>query len=197
MRKAHFVLSAVAALALASCARSDGIRTVSAMDDRYDSDDYNHEATIKPIPVVVRGTAFGLDQKALEATITKNMQGADWGGHTNFTTTPGPDDAKIFSFVMLVNGPANATAASLCRDPSKAPASTQALPQGQVRLLGGLCRYDQNMTEVTGQIDGVTGPDDPKLKNLIVAAMMELTTPMTTQRLMHDIGGNDSTGPGH
>jgi hypothetical protein len=195
MRKVHLALSAVTALALSACVRPDGIRTVSAMDDRYDSDDYAHEATVKPIPVVVRGTAFGLDQKALESTITKNMQGADWGPHATFTTTPGPDDARIFSFVMLVNGPQNATAASLCRNPSKAPASTQAPIQGQVRLLGGLCRYDQSMTEVTGQVDGVTDPNDPKLHNLIVAAMMELTTPLTTQRLMHDIGGNDSGGP--
>lgn len=191
MRTAHLVLSAVAALGLAACVRSDGISTVSSMDDRYDSDDYAHEASVKPILVVVRGTAFGLDQKALENTVTKNMQGSDWGPHARFTTTPGKDDAKIFSFVMLVNGPRNATAAALCRDPSKAPAATQAPVAGEVRLLGGLCRYDQNMTEVTGRVDGVTGPQDPKFHKLIVAAMQELTTPMTTQLLMHNTGGDD------
>jgi hypothetical protein len=197
MRISHFLLSTAVVLGLAACTRPDGIRTVSSLDDRYDSDDYAHEASVKPILVVVRGTAFGLDQKALESTITENMQGADWGPHAKFTTTPGSDVAPIFSFVMLVNGPQNATAASLCRDPTKAPASTEALPAGEIRLLGGLCRYDQNMSEVTGRIDGVSGPQDPKFHNLIVAAMQELTTPMTTQRLMHDTGGNDSGGPSH
>lgn len=195
MRIAHFLLSATVALSLSACVRPDGIRTVSGLDDRYDSDDYAHEASVKPILVVVRGTAFDLDQKALETAITNNMQGADWGSHTKFTTTPGSDVAPIFSFVMLVNGPQNATAASLCRDPSKAPAATQAPIAGEFRLLGGLCRYDQNMSEVTGRVDGVTSPQDPKFHKLIVAAMQELTTPMTTQRLMHDMGGNDS--PNH
>lgn len=194
MRISHFVLSAAVALGLAACARSDGIRTVSSLDDRYDSDDYAHEASVKPILVVVRGTAFGLDQKALETTITNNMQGADWGPHAKFTTTPSADVAPIFSFVMLVNGPQNATAASLCRDPSKAPAVTQPPTAGEVHILGGLCRYDQNMSEVTARVDGVSGPQDPKFHNLIVAAMQELTTPMTTQRLMHDMGGNDGGG---
>src|SRR4051812_32779772 len=31
-----------------------------------------------PIPVVVVGTAFGLDQATLEQTVANNMQGASW-----------------------------------------------------------------------------------------------------------------------
>lgn len=197
MRISHFLLSAAVALGLAACARPDGVRTVSNIGDRYDSDDYAHEASVKPILVVVRGTAFGLDQKSLENVVTSNMQGADWGPHAKFTTTPGSDVAPIFSFVMLVNGPQNATAASLCRDPSKAPASVQAPAAGEMRILGGLCRYDQYMSEVTARVDGVNGPQDPKFHSLIVAAMQELTTPMTTQRLMHDTGGGEGGNATH
>jgi hypothetical protein len=195
MRTAHLLLSATAVLALAACARSDGIRTVSQYDDRFDSDDYAHEASVKPILVVVRGTAFGLDQRTLEQAIATSMQGADWGPHARFTTTPSNDVAKMFSFVMLVNGPLNATAAALCADPSKAPAATAAPTTGEVRLIGGLCRYDQDMAEVTGQVEGVTGPQDPKFHNLIVAATQELTTPQTNQRLLlHNNDGGDGGG---
>jgi hypothetical protein len=64
---------------------------------------------------------------------------------------------------------------------------------GEVRLVGGLCRYDQDMTEVTGRIDGVSGPDDPRFRRLIVAATQELTTPQTTERLiLHNNDGGDS-----
>jgi hypothetical protein len=123
------------------------------------------------------------------------MQGADWGPHARFTTTPSNDVAKMFSFVMLVNGPLNATAAALCADPSKAPAATAAPTTGEVRLIGGLCRYDQDMAEVTGQVEGVTGPQDPKFHNLIVAATQELTTPQTNQRLLlHNNDGGDGGG---
>ena len=102
--------------------------------------------------------------------------------------------APIFSFVMMVNGPANASAATLCRDPSKAPAVTAPPAAGELRLLGGLCRYDQNMTEVTGLVGNVEGPQDPKFRNLIVAAMMELTTPMTAQRVMHNMDTGGANG---
>jgi hypothetical protein len=193
MRIAHLLLSGAMALTLVSCARSDGISTVSQLDDRYDSDDYAHEASVTPILVVVRGTAFGLDQRTLEQAVAANMQGADWGPHARFTTVRSSDVAKIFSFVMLVNGPRNATAAELCRDPAKAPAAVTAPPAGEVRLIGGLCRYDQDMAEVTGRIDGVSGPQDPRFRNLIVAATHELTTPQTNQRLLlHNNDGGDS-----
>jgi hypothetical protein len=193
MRIAHLLLSGAMAITLMACVRSDGISTVSQLDDRYDSDDYAHEASVTPILVVVRGTAFGLDQRSLEQAIASNMQGADWGPHARFTTVPSNDVAKIFSFVMLVNGPRNATAAELCRDPSKAPAAITATPAGEVRLIGGLCRYDQDMAEVTGRIDGVNGPQDPRFRKLIVAATQELTTPQTNQRLLlHNNDGGDS-----
>lgn len=194
MRLAHLLLSGAAALMLVGCVRPDGITTVSQRDSRYESDDYAHEASVKPILVVVRGTAFGLDQRALEQVVAANMQGADWGPHARFTTVPSPDNARIFSFVMLVNGPRNATAAALCRDPSQAPAATEAPGPGEFRLIGGLCRYDQNMAEVTGRVDGVAGPQDPKVHKLIVAATQELTTPQVTEHLLlhnHDSGGGD------
>lgn len=193
MRIAHLLLSGAMALTVVACARSDGISTVSQLDDRYDSDDYAHEASVTPILVVVRGTAFGLDQRSLEQAVASNMQGADWGPHARFTTVPSNNVAKMFSFVMLVNGPRDATAAALCRDPSKAPAGITAPPAGEVRLIGGLCRYDQDMAEVTGRIDGVSGPQDPRFRKLIVAATQELTTPQTNQRLLlHNNDGGDS-----
>lgn len=195
MRSAHLLLSAALALTLAGCVRADGITTVSQRDSRYESDDYAHEASVKPILVVVRGTAFGVDQRTLEQAVASSMQGADWGPHARFITTPSADAAKIFSFVMLVNGPRNATAASLCRDPSQAPATTEPPVSGEIRLIGGLCRYDQNMAEVTGRIDGVNGPQDPRFRNLIVAATHELTTPQVTEHLLlhnHDSGGGSN-----
>jgi hypothetical protein len=118
------------------------------------------------------------------------MRGAGWSPQPRLTATPGSDVGQMWSFVMMVNGPLNVTAASLCADPSKAPA-TQALPAGEFRLVGGLCRFDKNMTEVTGRLYNVTGPDDPRVSRLIMAATQELTTPRTTGRFMHD---HDSGG---
>jgi hypothetical protein len=186
MRVAHLFVSACA-LALAACARPDGIVTVSSInDDIYDSSDMSRELASKDTLVNVRGSAFGLDQTVLERTVVSDMQGAAWGPQPRLTATPGSNVGQMWSFVMMVNGPLNVTAATLCRDPSQAPALTEALPTGEFRLVGGLCRFDKNMTEVTGRLQGVTGPDDPRVHRLIVAATQELTTPRTAERFLHN-----------
>jgi hypothetical protein len=194
MRFAHLLLSSAVALTLAACARTDGIATVSQVDSRFDSDDYAHEASVKPILVVVRGSAFGLDQRSLEQVVTSNMQGADWSPHARLTTVPSNDVAKIFSYVMLVNGPSDLTAAALCRDPARIPVAVQPTPTGEVRLVGGLCRYDQDMVEVTGRLDGLSGPQDPRFRGLIAAAMQEMTSPKETEHLL--LHNHDSDGGG-
>jgi hypothetical protein len=192
MRFAHLFVSATLALTLAACARSDGIATVSSINnDLFDSNDMSRELSSKDTIVHVRGSAFGLDQSALERTVVSNMQGAAWGPQPRLTPTPGSNVGQMWSFVMMVNGPLNVTAAALCRDPSQAPALTQEPPSGEFRLVGGLCRFDKNMTEVTGRVQGVTGPDDPRVRRLIVAATQELTTPRVTERFLHD---HDSGG---
>src|SRR5437879_3292914 len=129
MRFAHPFVSATVALALAACTRADGIATVSNINnDLFDSNDMSRELSSKDTLVTVRGSAFGLDQRSLERTIVRDMQGAAWSPKPKLTTTPGSNVGQMWSFVMMVNGPLNATAAALCADPSKAPASTEGLP---------------------------------------------------------------------
>lgn len=191
MRFAHLLLSSAMAVTLVACARTDGIATVSQVDSRFDSDDYAHEASVKPILVVVRGSAFGLDQRTLEQVVASDMQGADWSPHARLTTVPSNDVAKIFSFVILVNGPQDLTAAALCRDPARMQVQAAPTASGEVRLVSGLCRYDEDMVEVTGRLDGLSGPQDPRFHNLIAAAMQEMTSPKETEHLLlhnHDSG---------
>jgi hypothetical protein len=56
-----------------------------------------------------------------------------------------------------------------------------------------MCRYNDDMIEVNGKIDNVVGPQDPRFHTLIQAAMIELTTPQTNERLLlHNNDGGDS-----
>ncbi|MGE5540147.1 MAG: hypothetical protein ACM30I_16145 [Gemmatimonas sp.] len=192
MRLYRLAATMLVTVTVAGCTRADGIATVSSINnDIYDSADMSREIAAKDTLVVVRGSAFGLDQRALEQAIVSDMQGAAWGPQPRLTTTPGSNVGQMWSFVMMVNGPRNVTAAALCRDPAQAPALTEALPAGEFRLVGGLCRFDKNMTEVTGRLEGVTGADDPRVRRLIMAATQELTTPTTADRFLHQ---NDSSG---
>lgn len=197
MRASQLFLCALASLSLSACANDGITTTVSQMSDAYDSDDYAHEATVKDILVVVRGTAFGLDQQSLERLVTQNMQGGGWGPHPHFTTVPSNNVGKMFSYVMVLNAPPGVTAEAVCSNPSRIPAITQAPPAGEVRLLGTMCRYDADMIDVSARADNIIGPQDPRFHRLIQATMMELTTPLTNDRLLlhNNDSGGDSNNP--
>lgn len=196
MRRSRLFLCAIASLGLGACA-NDGITTVTQMSSAYDSDDYAHEASVKDILVVVRGSAFGLNQQQLEGLVIENMQGAGWGPNPHFTTVPGNNVGKMFSYVMVLNGPPDITADAVCRNPSKIPALKQAPPPGEVRFLGTMCRYDADMIDVDARAENITGAQDPRFRELIRTAMLELTTPLTEDRLLlhNDDDGGDSNNP--
>lgn len=197
MRASHLFLFSLAALGLGACA-SDGITTVTQMSSAYDSDDYAHEASVKDILVVVRGSAFGLNQPQLEQVVTQDMQGGGWGPNPHFTTVPGDNVGKMFSYVMVLNAPDDLTAEAACNNPSKIPVVTQAPPVGAVHLLGTMCRYDASMIDTNARAVDVTGPQDPRFRELIRTAMMQLTTPLTSDSLLlhnEDSGGGGGNNP--
>jgi hypothetical protein len=196
MRVSHLFLFSLAALGLGACA-NDGITTVTQMSTAYDSDDYAHEASVKDIFVVVRGEAFGLSQQQLEQIVTQDMQGGGWGPNPHFTTVSGNNVGKMFSYVMVLNPSEGLTADAVCNNPSKIPAITQAPPSGVTRLLATMCRYDASMIGTNARAVDVTSPQDPRFRELIRTAMMELTTPLTRDGLLlhNDDGGGNSTTP--
>jgi hypothetical protein len=64
-----------------------------------------------------------------------------------------------------------------------------------VVIVAGLCRYDQVASGVTARGSRIAGPDDARLRSLIVAAVQELTQPGTGFRNedgMGDTKGGDS-----
>jgi hypothetical protein len=196
MRVSHLFLFLLAALGLGACA-NDGITTVTQMSTAYDSDDYAHEASVKDIFVVVRGEAFGLSQQQLAQIVTQDMQGGGWGPNPHFTTVPGDNVGRMFSYIMVLNPSDGLTADAACNNPSKIPDVTQAPPAGVTRLLATMCRYDASMIGTNARAVNVTSPQDPRFRELIRTAMMELTTPLTRDGLLlhNDDGGGDSTTP--
>jgi hypothetical protein len=187
------ILSATAALLLAGCVNSD----VSIVEDQqtgyFASEEYGNDASTGPMLVVVRGSAFGYDPTTLANLVVNNMQGADWGPHARFTPVSGPNTARMYFFVMAINGPLDLTGASLCARPSQ-PITPVAMPAGEIRLEAALCRNNKITTSVAGRASGVSGPADPKFRELIVAAVQDITRP-NQQRI--DRRDEDDTGGLH
>lgn len=185
--------TAATAFLLASCTNNG----VSIVEDQqtgfYASEEYGNDASTGPMLVVVRGSAFGYDPTTLANLVVNNMQGADWGPHAHFTPVAGPNTARMYFYVMAINGPLDLTGGSLCSRPSQ-PITPVVMPAGEIRLEAALCRYNKNTTSVAGRASGVTGPADPKFRQLIVAAIQDITRP-NQQRI--DRQDNDDTGGLH
>jgi hypothetical protein len=173
----HLAAAAAVAAALAGCATS-GVSIVEDMQTGYyAAEEYGRDASTGPMTVVVRGSAFGLNQAALANLVVQNMQGNDWGPHATFTPVSGANTARMYSYVMVLNGPRSLNVASLCEQPNQpVPAATD-VAAGEVRLAAALCRYSRPTNSVSGRAAGVVGPYDPKVGQLIGGAVREMTRP--------------------
>ena len=177
---------AALAIVLGGCGATNGVSIVEDQQTGYfATEEYARDASMGEMTVVVRGTAFGADQQALANLVLRNMQGADWGPHARFTTASGPGTARTYSYVLMFNGPLDITGASLCARPAQPLATGPALAPGELRLVAALCRFNKITTSVSGRALGVAGYEDPKVHQLIVAAVQDLTRP-TQPRIDRD-----------
>jgi hypothetical protein len=168
----------VLALGLAGCSATNGVSIVEDQQTGFFSpEEYGFDASKGEMTVVVRGSAFGMDQASLANLVVQNMQGADWTPHARFTPASGPNTARTYSYVMMLDGPRNITGASLCEQPRQPLPTAANLPAGELRLVAALCRYNKATNSVSGRALGVVGPYDPKVHELIAGSVLQLTRP--------------------
>lgn len=176
-------LIALGALAGLGACTAFGPTYTSSVTDTYDPTEYATRTTGRDVPVTVYGSAFGVSGTSLTTTVVNNMTGHDWSPHARFTPAEGRSDESPFSVAVAINGPANATGASLCAGTVK---QAGAPTVGNVSLVAGLCRYGVAVSEVSGRTTGVNGVQDPKFSELVAKAIRELTPPNSTFRTNHD-----------
>ena len=134
MRCTQAILTATVVMGVAACSQDSPTSmygrsaTVSSNNSHTtssiaDTSDFQLQASRQPIPVMVEGSAFGLDRTTLERTVTGNMQGANWGPMARFTPASQVEMQKNghpYSVVMLLNPEQTAgqqvTGAQLCSD---------------------------------------------------------------------------------
>lgn len=185
MKGPGFLVVPLIAAGLAGCAVNGPILVTGDRSTTFDPNEYHRDASKGDILVLVRGGLPGVEQKTLEKYIVDRMQGADWSPHAHFTIAPGPDVARMYSFVMMMNGPKDVTAEALCANPQKSHPMVQPSKPGDVTLTAGLCRYTEEMTDVSGRVSGVNDLGDPRLHELIADSVHEMTRPINTDPFDH------------
>lgn len=168
-------LAALLLLGLAGC------DDVSIVEDQstglFSPEEYAHDAVRGDIPVAVLGSADGVGGERLARLVLEHMQGADWEPHARFTTVGEPTGSRIYSYVLMFNGPLDVTSATLCARPLHLPPTESRGVAGKLRVVAGLCRDGQVATGVTGRAENVGGVGDERFHRLIVGVMQALTRP--------------------
>jgi len=159
----------VAGLVLAACASGTVVATRDFNNPIYTPQWYAYAASGRDLAVIVRGNPTAAPQADFASAVTAAMNAHQTGPKTNFTISPSDNARKDFRVVMLFGGTVNEYAA--CDDPhgvTLAPAS------GGTRLNAVFCYGQRPMTAIQISANGIGGPGDPTLGDVVSAAMLRL-----------------------
>jgi hypothetical protein len=146
------------------------------------------------VPVIVVGSAFGLNRSTLEQTIAGDMQNAAWSS-AHFIpasqATPESADRRNYSVVFLLDPPTGADPAVYCS--GRAPVPGQAPPTGagrDVALSGTLCKDGKSLRQVRTGANNVASANDPAFRTMVRRATTELTMSAGEPGIFH--GSDDN-----
>ena len=148
---------------LAACAGQSLIYN-ERISPAYRPYEYGYGAGRRDLTTIIVGNPFDVDQARFETRLVAMLnESPTFLQPTNFTTTPGPSARPQYRAVLLFNRqivlPSRA-----CRAPEQIPVAELG---ETMRLTAVFCRRGGFLSTVTGELEGVTGIDDPRFHRLI------------------------------
>ena len=172
----------VAASLLAACAGQSTIYN-DMISGAYRPYEYGYGAGRRDLTTIVVGNPFDVDQAELETRLVAMLnESPTFLQPTNFTTTPGPSARPQYRAVVLFNRQIVLPSAA-CRAPERVPVADLG---DTVRVTLLFCRYGGWLSTVTGELEGVTGIDDPRFHRLIRRMVPLLFPPIDPTHDDHD-----------
>ena len=173
----------LAALAIGGCSLP-GVRLNSEYNpSTYDYLNFALYHADRDTRVVVHGNPFGMAAADFAKAVTDNMQGANFGRRSNFTTTPGKSAEKNLRVVMAFN--ADTDSYGLCETDT-----VKARPTGPtLRLTAAWCFGDRQDSLVEAEVDVSKGVDDPRFRELVQETVLNLFPTHMDYILIRDDGG--------
>lgn len=173
MRGFHLVFVAAA---LGGCAGSPIVHS-SYYNSAYTPSHVTLAAASGPSLAVIRFDPFPSDRD--NAAVVAAMQGRNFGPKMFFTQTPRPDDRYGYKVVLDFSS-ASARYATQCVAPPTPAATTP--PADSIVVTASFCVGAILLTDASGSISGVRGPDDPAFQRLIADLLAALTPPYDPNR---------------
>ena len=160
---AHTAVLAIGGLLLAACAGQSTIYN-NMISAAYRPYEYGYGAGRRDLTTIIVGNPFDIDRAELETRLVAMLnESPTFLQPTNFTTTPGPSARPQYRAVLLFNRRIVLPSVA-CRAPDRIPVAEL----GQTtRLTAVFCRRGAHLSTVTGELDGVTGIDDPHFHRLV------------------------------
>jgi hypothetical protein len=154
---------AVCAFVLVACAGQSTIYN-NMIGPAYRPYLYGYGAGRRDLTTAIVGNPFDIDQGELDTKLVAMLnESPTFLQPTNFTTTPGPSARPEFKAVILFNR-AVVLPNQVCRTPEQVPVADLG---STLRLSATFCQYGGYLSTVTGELEGVTDIDDPRLRTLI------------------------------
>jgi hypothetical protein len=116
-----------------------------------------------PVPAVIIGNPYGMDEARLDSMVTNAMAAGIAGVSVDFTTDPSQAPAAEPRLVVVLNPAADPTGSATCRNPS--PIRTLSAGD-ELRVLAAFCDGADAIGSVQTQ-DAVSGPTDSRFQRLL------------------------------
>jgi hypothetical protein len=172
------LIAACALLLLAACAGQSTIYN-NMISAAYRPYDYGYGAGRRDLTTLIIGNPFDIDQAQFETRLVAMLnESPTFLQPTNFTTTPGPSARPQYRAVFLFNRRIVLPAVA-CRAPEQVPVAELG---ETTRLTAVFCRYGGFLSTVTGELNEVTGIDDPRFHQLIGKMVPLLFPPIDPTR---------------
>jgi hypothetical protein len=140
---------------------------------------YGYAAGRRDLTTVIVGNPFDIDQAELDTRLTAMLsESPTFLQPTHFTTTPGPSARPEYRAVVLLNRQIVLPGLA-CRAPEQVPAADLG---ATTRLMAVFCQQGGYLSTVTGELQGVTGIDDPRFSQLIGQMVPLLFPPIDPTR---------------
>ena len=157
------VVAASALLLVTGCAGDSTIYN-NMISAAYRPYLYGYGAGRRDLTTVIVGNPFDVDQEQLDAKLVPMLnESPTFVQPTNFTTTPGPSARPEFKAVILLDR-AVVLPNQVCRSPQQVPVADVG---SNLRVSATFCQYGGYLSTVTGELQDVTGIDDPRLRTMI------------------------------
>ena len=154
---------AAGALLAAACAGQSTIYN-NMVSGGYRPYVFGYAAGRRDLTTIIVGNPFDIDKAELDSRLVDMLnESPNFLQPTHFTTTPGPSARPEFRAVLLLNRQFGLPSLA-CRTPQQIPAVDLG---ATTRLVAVFCQQGGYLSTVTGELQGVTGIDDPRFRQLI------------------------------